>query len=151
MALIAQIALGVIIGGLTIALLVTSFNRTRGGRWSGASLISAAGKPSPSKFGDCASPFFGKQQPSAIEVSNYFWWARFARAVMIRVASTPSQNRMSIGWSVAVKFLEWALAELMCALPPEQEEAPREHRSYDHKIGVDGWPINARQPVYRNS
>ena len=32
------------------------------------------------KFGGCASPFFGKQQLSAIEVSNYFWVVKICQS-----------------------------------------------------------------------
>jgi 5-methylcytosine-specific restriction enzyme A len=71
------------------------------------------------------------------------WCLREGKVVAARVADhiEPHHND-------PVKFWNGKLQSL-CAHRHESRKKRFEHRGYDNTIGVDGWPIDPRHPVYR--
>jgi hypothetical protein len=51
---------------------------------------------------------------------------------------------------IPIEFWRGKLQSL-CSHCHESRKKRFEHRGYDNTIGEDGWPIDPRHPVYRNS
>ena len=48
-------------------------------------------------------------------------------------------------------YAKFRLGKLLCASCHSSTKAMVEKRGYDPAIGVDGWPLDRRHPVYRQS
>jgi hypothetical protein len=72
------------------------------------------------------------------------WCLREGRVVAARAADhiEPHHND-------PIEFWRGKLQSL-CAHCHESRKKRFEHRGYDNAIGIDGWPVDPRHPVYRN-